>query len=247
MKQITNIITINTGYSKGKAVDILKKGGYECLFLDFGRNQESFIRNIAQGADPGLAVEMMKDLGLVKEPEETQDYRAAKPLFECLPSLEVSASNLYCYKEDASLILSSDVAVRILLLTAKARVGRVEAEEWKEVMRDDIYNEIEAAEGEANYIVERAGKTNICMGASEELVTSLSGSGFRVEEIVVDPPCKPLDLFATKIKMEMLKGEVVREEEVERLVEDHLRFVDLILERGYDEAYKTWSRIFFSS
>ncbi len=240
MKEITNLITINTGYSKKKATEILKGGGYDALFMDFTRNQETFIRDIAKGVEPELAVEHMKDLGLVKEPEDTQFFRAAKPLFESLPSLDLEDTDIYCYKEEASLILSRDVAVRILILTAKAGAGKIEVEEWKEVMKDDIYNEIESAEGEAEYIADRAEKKNICLDASEELLTSLSGLDFRVKEIVVDKPCKPLDILAEKIKREIMTGEVVNAEEVKGLVGDHLRFVEMIMEKGYEEAYRMW-------
>ena len=166
MKGITNLTSVNTSYSKAKAVEILKRSDYECLFMDLARNQEGFMRAIAEGADPELVVEKMKDLGLVKEPEDTQDYKAAKPLFEFLPSLEATHTALHCYKEDASLVLSRDTAVRILLLTAKARVGKIEANEWKEVMKEDIYYELESAGSEAEYIAGRAGEKNICMSAS---------------------------------------------------------------------------------
>ena len=201
------------------------------------------MRAIVEGADPELVVEEMKDLGLVKEPEDTQDYKAAKPLFEFLPSLEATYTALHCYKEDASLVLSRDTAVRILLLTAKARIGRIEANEWKEVMKADIYYGIESAEGEAEYIAGRAGEKNICMGASEELLTALSRSGFQVNEIIVDEPCKPLDILSEKIKREILCGEYVEEEEVRALVEEHLKFVEMIIEMGYEAAYKSWSSL----
>ena len=51
-KEIANLITINTSYSKEKATEILKRGGYDSLFMDFTRNQETFIRGIAKGVDP---------------------------------------------------------------------------------------------------------------------------------------------------------------------------------------------------
>ncbi|MCW3141509.1 MAG: hypothetical protein N2V72_04920 [Methanophagales archaeon] len=240
-REITNLITINTSYSKEKATEILKRGGYDTLFMDFTRNQEAFIRAIAKGVEPELAMEHMKDLGLVKEPEDTQDFRAAEPLFECLPSLELEDTNIYCYKEEASRILFRDIAVKVLILTAKAKLGKIEVEEWKEVMRDDIYNEFESAEGEAKYIADRAEKKNICLDASEELLSSLSGLGFRVKEIVVDKPCKPLDILGEKIKCEILGGDVVTEDEVIGLVRDHVRFVEMIIEKGYERAYWMWS------
>ncbi len=40
MREITNLVTVNTSYSKKKAVDILKRGDFECLFIDLARSQE---------------------------------------------------------------------------------------------------------------------------------------------------------------------------------------------------------------
>ena len=72
----------------------------------------------------------------------------------------------------------------------------------------------------------------------------LSGLDFRVKEIVVDKPWKPLDILAEKIKREILASEVVKEEEVEGLGSDHARFVEMIMEKGYAGAYRMWSRVF---
>jgi len=36
----------------------------------------------------------------------------------------------------------------------------------------------------------------------------------------------------------------VKEEEVRELVGDHLRFVGMIMEKGYEGAYRKWSRVF---
>ncbi len=94
------------------------------------------------------------------------------------------------------------------------------------------------------YIADRAEKKIICLDASEELLTALSGFNFRVKEIVVDKPCKLLDILAEKIKREIMEGEVVKEEEVRELVGDHLRLVEMIMEKGYEEAYRMWQRVF---
>ncbi len=239
MKEITNLITIDTEYSKSKAARILMRSGYECLFMDFTRNQEDFIRGIARGIAPELMIEEMEQVGLVQEPEDTHDYRAAMPLFECLPALP--NLELYCYRDDASLLLSRDVAVRALILTAKAKMGRIDVEEWKEVLKDGIFTELESAVSEAEYIAERAKGRNICLDASKEVLTSLSGHGFRVREIVVDMPCKPLDILSARLKREILGEEIVSDEEVEHLVREHIRFVDMIMVLGYDRAYKRWS------
>jgi len=131
MKELTNLITINTSYSKEKVVEILKKNDYDCIFLDLARNQEDFMRAIAEGADYEFVIEKMNELGLVKEPEDAQDYKAAKPLFEILPSLKANYNTtIYCYKKDSSLFLSRDIALRILLLlTVRGRIGVIKTDE----------------------------------------------------------------------------------------------------------------------
>ena len=50
--------------------------------------------------------------------------------------------------------------------------------------------------------------------------------------------------ISEKIKREILAGEVVKEEEVAGLIGDHVRFVDLIMEKGYEGAYRMCSRVF---
>jgi hypothetical protein len=53
-----------------------------------------------------------------------------------------------------------------------------------------------------------------------------------------------LGILGEKIKREILAGEIVKEEEVVGLVGDHLRFVEMVIEKGYEGAYKIWSRFF---
>ena len=237
MKQITNLVTINTSYSKSKAARILMHESYECLFMDFTRNQEGFIREIAHGIAPELIVDAM-------EPEDIDinRYRTAMPLFKCLPALGDKA--LYCYKEDASLLLSRDAAVRILILTAKAKMGKIEVSEWKEVLKDDIFNEHESASSEAEYIADRARERNICLDATDEVLNTLSKQSFHIKNIVVDTPCKPLDILGAKLKREILGEVEISDEEVEHLVKEHVRFVDMIIEQGYDQAYRIWAGLF---
>ncbi len=239
MKEITNLITVNTRYSKSKAARILVRSSYECLFMDFTRNQEDFIREIARGSAPELMIEEMEQVGLIHDPEDTHDYWAARPLLECLPVL--GNLELYCYRDGASPLLSRDTAVRTLILTAKAKMGKIDVNEWKDVLKDSIFTSLKSAVSEAEYIAARAKVRNICLDASREVLNSLSGHGFHVKEIVVDKPCKPLDILSAKLKREMFGDEIVRDEEVEHLVREHIRFVDMSIELGYDRAYWQWS------
>lgn len=58
----------------------------------------------------------------------------------------------------------------------------------------------------------------------------------------VDPPRRPLDLLLGRVREEMLGGRKLGEEEVRELVSEHLRFVDLVVEKGYERAYEAWKR-----
>jgi len=235
-----NIRTINTSYSKRKAVEILKREEFDCVFLNFSRNQEEFMREIARGSNPEAVIEKMRELGIVKDPEDSQEYRAAMPLFEFLPSLD--EDKIYCYKGEASLSLSRDYAVRTLILTLRAKIGRIDVREWKDVMRDDIYSEMSSADEEAEYIAGIAKKRNVCIDGSKRLMSKLSELGFRVEEVVVDSPCRPLDILREKVEREVLYNEPLEDEEVIRLVKEHVRFVDMVVKSGYEEACRIWAR-----
>ena len=240
-KVMKNIKTINTSYSKRKAVEILKREKFDCLFLNFSRSQEEFIREMAMGSNPETVIEKMRELGLVKDPEDTQEYRAAIPLFEFISSLD--ESKIYCYKGEASLSLSRDYAVRTLILTLRAKIGKIDVEEWKDVMRDTIYSEMSSADEEAEYIAGIAGRKNVCIDGSKRLMSRLSELGFRVEEVVVDSPCRPLDILREKVERELLYNEPLEDGEVIRLVKEHVRFVDMVIKSGYEEACKAWQRM----
>ena len=58
---------------------------------------------------------------------------------------------------------------------------------------------------------------------------------------MVDTPCKPLDILGAKLKSEILGEAEISDEEVEHLVKEHVRFVDMIIEWGYDRAYRLWA------
>ncbi|HDM36922.1 MAG TPA: hypothetical protein ENG09_06760 [Candidatus Syntrophoarchaeum butanivorans] len=98
-------------------------------------------------------------------------------------------------------------------MTARGRLGRIEVDEWRRGLEEGVRTEIEEY---------------------------LRGKGFEVVRRDVDLSCTPLDMLRSMIREEVLEGKMVPDETVRRLVEYHLRFTDLILEKGREEAYRMW-------
>lgn len=235
-RKIEVLVTAETRSSKGRAGALLPPS-CECLFLDLPMDHTEYLGRMARGESPRRVVEEMERRGKVWVPEDVQELRALEAL---LGAVRGRGVRLFGYRDLSSYRVSRETAVALLRLTMRAKLGRVRAEEWKEVLRREVRNRLEAAELEADFIASRAGEENVCLDAPPELVRLLSELGFDTEVRTVDPPCRPLDLLLGRVREEMLGGREVGEEEVRELVGEHLRFVDLVVERGYERAYELW-------
>ncbi len=232
------LVTAETLSSKERAGSLLRPS-CECLFLDLPMDHTEYLGRMARGEKPEKVVEEMERRGKVRVPEDLQELRALGPL---LSAVRGRAIRLFGYRDLSSYRISRETAVVLLRLTMRAKLGRVKAEEWKEALRREVLNRFEAAGLEADFIASRAGEENVCLDAPPELVRLLSELGFETEVRTVDPPCRPLDLLLGRVREEMMGGRRLGEEEVRELVREHLRFVDLVVERGYERAYEAWKR-----
>jgi len=229
------LLTVETRSSKGRAARRLDPS-CRCLFLDLPMDQTPYLRRLAEGEDPEGVVREMESRGKVRIPEDLQELRALGPLLRTLPR----GVRIFGYRDPSSYRVSRETAEVLLRLTLKAKLGRIRAGEWKEVLRREVENRREAVGLEADFIASRAEEENACLDAPPELISLLSERGFEMEVETVDPPCRPLDLLLSRVREEVLGGREVGEGEVEGLVREHLRFVDLVVERGYERAYELW-------
>jgi len=230
------LLTVETRSSKRRAASRLGPS-CRCLFLDLPMDQTRYLRRLAEGESPERVVGEMESRGKVRIPEDLQELRALDPLLRVLSGREV---RIFGYRDPSSYRISRETAEDLLRLTVRAKLGRIRAGEWKEVLRREVESRLEAAGLEADFIASRAEEENVCLDAPAELVSLLSERGFEMEVETVDPPCRPLDLLLSRVREERLGGREVGEEEVGGLVREHLRFVDLVVERGYERAYELW-------
>jgi hypothetical protein len=236
---ITILATVNTSASKGKAVRWLRRSSPSALFLDFPVSWEDYIRGVARGRSWREALEELTREGLVKEPEDTQELRASLPLLRELSSF---GGEVYCYRDPLYHDFRREAMDELMLLTLRAKLSGIRAESWRRVIREEVELGLRVAEREAEYIAGRAAKRSTCIDASEEVELGLRKLGYGVRRVMLDEPCRPIDVLREKIKEEVLHGFKVPDELVVKLVEQHLRFTELVVERDYEEAYDIWIR-----
>ncbi|MDI6654673.1 MAG: hypothetical protein QME59_02150 [Candidatus Hydrothermarchaeota archaeon] len=150
-------------------------------------------------------------------------------------------AEVFCFRDPLYHDFYREVATEILILTMRAKIGKVEAEEWKELIGEEIRLATRCSEREARYIATRALEENVCIDASEEVGLALAKLGYKVERVELEKSRKPLDILREKLRREILFGEKVPEESVERLVMEHLKFVELIIGEDFEEAYREWA------
>ncbi|HEC57266.1 MAG TPA: hypothetical protein ENI32_05220 [Candidatus Syntrophoarchaeum butanivorans] len=233
VERITILRTPNLESSIRKAIQWFSSG---TIFLDLPMDLERYIEDIAIGADYHEVLSYLEDVGLIRV-EDRVKYRTLAPLFEYI---YMNQPDVHCYRDPLYHTISNETLREIFLMTARGRLGRIEIDEWRRVLEEDVRTEIEYAEIEGEFIRERASEENVCLNASEEIEEYLRGKGFEVVRRDVDLSCTPLDMLRSMIREEVLEGKMVPDETVRRLVEYHLRFTDLILEKGREEAYRMW-------
>ncbi len=242
MAKITVLRTVNTWESRERAAEWLAQNKFDTFFLDLPMDLEGFIKDILLGADCKHMIQHMKDLELLRDPEDVRMYGMAEPILQVLCSLDNSKVQVYCYLDPIVRSFASEAAEYIMALTKKAEGGEIDVKEWKELLKEGILLSMKVAESEGKYISKRAKAENVCLNISDEAKNYLADLGYTVESIVLDKPCQPLDLLGLKLREELLGGRKVPDAEVRSLVADHVKFSNLVVEKDYEEAYNIWKR-----
>jgi len=185
------------------------------------------------------------DLPQVYDPSDLSLSRGLKvyqPLLQALRVLASKGISVYFYLSPRYQAVAKEVALEFAALTLRARLGRIEPEQWKEVAKKEVKAFIQSLDEHTRYIATRAKSVNVCVNLPAEVKEEFLLAGHKVEEIVVDVTCKPMDIFWQKVKEEELYGKKFSQEEAKKLIEQHVEFVGLILEKDFDEAYKIWKQ-----
>ncbi|MEM2934442.1 MAG: hypothetical protein QXL78_05900 [Methanocellales archaeon] len=231
------LAVINLKSSYKKAADFMAERDYDCIFLPLPVAVESSFK-------PGLFKIKIKPSGqgILREPEDGQLIRAMQPLFEYLSRRKLK---VHCYKADLDWSFSRDFTTQILLLTLRSKLQGIKVEDWIKLLAEEAIFAEEAICREAYLLSAKARAKNACLAGygAGELKSSLEKMGHEVKVIKLDVSAAPLDKLRAEVKRKMKTGDEVSRELAEKLIAMHLKFTDLILEKGYEEAYKHWLEV----
>lgn len=229
--------TVNTRWSKAKAAGRLARRPAARLLLDFPPETEAHFRRVHRGKPWPEALDEMEEKGLVRAPEESQEYRALEPLMSDLPSL---AKDVACAGDSQGRTFGAEVSARLVVLTLRGRMGSVETEEWRRALTDDLLLARDGGKKQAKTValwVEERGEV-VALDLPAETLEELKRTGVEAEQVVLDSPGLPLDELRGLLRKEVESGEAVADETVARLVREHLEFVGRATVVGYEEAYR---------
>lgn len=229
--------TVNTRWSKAKAARWLVWRPVIRLLLDFPPETEAHFRRVHRGKPWPETLGEMEAKGLVRAPEESQEYRALEPLMGSLARL---AGDVACAGDSQRRTFSAEVSTRLTVLTLRGRMGAVEPEEWRRALTDDVLLTRDGGKKQAKTVAlwTEEGEQVAALDLPAETLDELKRTGIEAERVVLDRPGLPLDELRGMLRKEVESGEAVPDETVARLVREHLEFVGRAVLVGYEEAYR---------
>lgn len=223
----------------------LRGANYDSLFLNFPQNLENLIVELSNGK---LTLEdfidIVKERKMLPEPVGSWIY-VVEPILKSLRELKQLKPNMeiFCYRDVEYSRISMQIASEIAILTLRTSItGKVNVKEWKSLLIKGIGYRWKALKVEADFIHERTSHYSICTSDlyGELLKQSLERKGEEVDLVNVEEFYHPTPL---EILEERLMKEDVLDEEVGKLIGEHLEYVrDYILKgKNRDQAYYRWA------
>jgi hypothetical protein len=243
---------------------------FETLLLNLPVEMEEKLMELAKGSlSADEFVDEAQRRRVIPEPVGTWEY-SARPILEALPRIEEKFPGLSarCYGSSEREFASVNAALRIAKLTLRTVLrGVVEVEEWRETLLHSLEENREAREVEAEAIMERVGRSSVCVSdmGGRGLRKSLKSSGIlvKIQYVVSDMGGrglrkslkssgilvkiqyveKPYHFTPLMVLERMMARGPVEDEEVERLVRSHLEYIRSYVYRfdNRDRAYYEWA------
>ena len=228
---------------KASAYLMERLGLYETLFLDFPKEMEFLIEDLAGGRL--TYEEFMDEVGfrrLIPEPMGSWEY-TAEPLLKILHNLKHSFPQLeiHCYRTKEHEFRLNEVASSMACLTLQtAMTGRVDIREWRRVLEDNSQVGRETLIEERRLVNEKAYGRCICLSdlSGRLLKHALSEKGHLVwTKYIAAYHFTPLEILERRWRRETLS-----DDEIEGFVRYHLEYLRdyIYLSSNRDEAYYKW-------
>ncbi len=225
MREVHVLSMLNTSRSASRAAAWLRENRPTELFLELPPACEDYLRV----ADYTEALNLMVEDGLLT-PEEAGMLRL-EPLLRA-----AEGCRIHCYLDPLHQLAKREFLQDVLLLSLRARVsGRVDVERWRSAAGRLLKAEERAGEREAAYIASKCTRRGACINLSESACRVLERRGIPVRTHVLAEASKPVDILLGLLRKER-SGSSVPDEELERCIRAHLRFLELVETLGYEDA-----------
>lgn len=229
-----------------KAADHLAKR-VQCdgLFLPFPRESTEFVIRLCEGLPPNLVVpDLKKALEPILSPTVNQWKNSVEPLLEALPQIKKGNPKMrpYCYKDSFFANFETGNSGELAVLALKAMMsGKIDAKEWKTVIRKDQKYRYDSLEAEIDFIAHHAEnhERSSCVSyAGNYFAFRLRQEGFETTLISFGHYCfVPIEQLFNGIFQENIS-----DEEIKKLVLSHIEYIKKFLYKSTDieEANYRW-------
>ncbi|MEM2943531.1 MAG: hypothetical protein QW087_02170 [Methanomassiliicoccales archaeon] len=239
-KGITLISSVQTSWSKRKVLEVLEKLKWNSIFLPLPKAWEDAIVALRQGFDFYEIVRDMEDSGVIRLPEDKRLITSWEPLIRGI-SLIAPSKKIRCYRDISSIDCERQIAIEYMLLALRSRAGRIDVNQWKELIYEEIDISRRESQTDARKLKSEITDSAVCVDSSGDLEASLRSEGIEVRKVIVDMPMLPLDILRNEMKYYITAGREIPDDLVERRIKEHLIFLDLVISsHSFDDAYSEW-------
>jgi len=227
----------------------LARESYESLLLDLPRDLESFLKAHIDGE--ASIEELWRNYGYltgVQKPFINAIRYTVDPILDALAQLHhrMPEHEIYCYQDLEHHIEAKKLSERLLILETKSKVSsRVEVEEWRTLLRD----ELECADIGFREAVENIAEEAVAHSRSVVLYRGMIGpfknymvtERFTVEAVYLQhywrSPLEALRVITWAKGVDNISDDVIA-----RCVQYHLRYLDHVLSsEDIDAAHEKWT------
>jgi len=235
-----NISSMQTTPSKKKVLEMLEEMEWDSLFLNLPSDWESALEALRRGFEFEEVVEEMRTLDQVRLPEDAHLLNTWRPLLEGLT--EFTDRRVRCIRDPILFMEERQIAMDLVLLSFRARLGRIDISEWKEVLEEEMWLARREAVIETERLVEDARGISVCVDLSHHAEERLEQMGYEIERIDLGTGSLPLEKLRNELIALQKHREKVPESLLIKRIREHLAFVDKLMSgKAFDEAFNSWT------
>jgi hypothetical protein len=238
--RLINISSTQTPDSKRKALKVLEEMDWDSLFLRLPSDWEMGLEALRRGFDFGQVVEEMRSLDQLRLPEDSHLLTTWRPLLEGL--IEFEERPVRCIQDPLFFGQERSIALDLASLSLRARLGRIDVREWKELIEEEGWLIRRESALEEERLMEGARGESVCIDLGLDMEERLRLRGYEIEKVTVSAGWLPLELLRNEVAEYRRRGEKMPDSLIMRRIREHLEFLEkLISGETFDEAFASWN------